>query len=84
MPCTDPDRIWRNFHFSHRTVRIDFFKILQKALSIYPDKNQANQTNPYLVPDKNLPKVGIEPTFSAIISLEDKDRELFKVIMDKI
>jgi hypothetical protein len=33
---------------------------LQKALSIYPDKNQANQTNPYLVPDKNLPKVGID------------------------
>ena len=43
----------KNDTWHHSTVWIDFSKIWEKAWSIYPDRNQANQINPSPVPDKN-------------------------------
>ena len=60
-PYHDPDRISQNFHFSHRTVRIDFSKFCQTAVAVIPDRNQANYINPSPVPDKNSREAGFEP-----------------------
>ena len=55
-PDPYPDRKWPNFFLCHRAVRIEFSKIWQKARSDFPDKNLADQINPYPDLDKKCGK----------------------------